>query len=260
MLAWLFWCNIVCGQKCGQKREHKTGHNSSSWPPFEIKSSALDRIFHAGSNGNSFKAWNVQNNDEKVGPESEITTKKVGPDKKKSAPKKWKKYTMFWPFRTTGHSRFGWGSHRRWSPTRLKKMSYGQKTVLAREKFYQNRHNSGSRPSPGMIPVTKWIILSRGIFLKPQNSLGRPGDPKNDCRKNWKMQKSAKKLKMLFLRKTHKPLSFDNFIHLTGRWQYLYTKNQPCSSFGGRAMNSGVPKNDNFRLLGVGDGYPLLIP
>ena len=42
--------------------EYKTGHNSGSWPPLEIKSSALDRIFHAGSNGNSFKAWNLQNN------------------------------------------------------------------------------------------------------------------------------------------------------------------------------------------------------
>ena len=159
MLAWLFWCNIVCGQtcgqKCGQKREHKTGHNSSSWPPFEIKSSALDRIFHAGSNGNSFKAWNVQNNDEQSWARQ-----------KKSGPKKWKKkYTMFWPFRTTGHSRFGWGSHRRWSPTRLKKMSYGQKTVLAREKFHKNRHNSGSRPSPGMIPGAKIIILIRGKVL-----------------------------------------------------------------------------------------------
>ena len=110
---------------------------------------------------------------------------------------------MFWPFRTTGHTWFGMGSHWRWSPTRLKKMSYGQKTVLAH-------------------------------------------DPEN--------------LKMLLLKNTHKPWIFDNKIFLTGRWQYLYTKNQPCSSFGGRAMNSGVPKNNNFRLLGGGDGCPLLIP
>ena len=127
-----------------------------------------------------------------------ITTKKlgkkVGPDRKNRGRKNEKNYTMFWPFRTTGHSRFGWGSHRRWSPTRLKKMSYGQKTVLAREKFYKNGHNWGSRPSPGMILVGKLIILSRGIFLKPQNSLGRPGDPKNDRRKKLKIQKSGKNL------------------------------------------------------------------
>ena len=132
-----------------------------------------------------------------------ITTKKVGPDWKNRARKNGKKYTMFWPFRTTGHSRFGWGSHRRWSPTRLKKMSYGQKTVMGN--FSEN-------------------------------------------------------LKMLFLKNAHKPWIFDNKIFLTGRWQYPNPKNQPCSSFGGRAMNSGVPKNDNFRLLGVGDGGPLLIP
>ena len=60
----------------------------------------------------------------------------------------------------------------------------------------------------------------------------------------------SKKLKMIFLKNTHKPLIFDNFILLTGRWQYLYTKNQPCSSFGGRAMTSGVPKNYNFRPWG----------
>ena len=41
--------------------EHKTGHNSGSWPPLEMKSSALDRIFQAGSNGSSFKARNLQN-------------------------------------------------------------------------------------------------------------------------------------------------------------------------------------------------------
>ena len=35
-------------------------------------------------------------------------------------------------------------------------------------------------------------------------------------------------------------------------WQYLYTKNQPCSSFGDRAMISGIPKNDNFRPWGGG--------
>ena len=43
-----------------------------------MKSSALDRIFHAGSDGNSFKARNVQNNNDKVGPD-----KKIGPEKMK---------------------------------------------------------------------------------------------------------------------------------------------------------------------------------
>ena len=70
----------------------------------------------------------------------------------------------------------------------------------------------------------------------------------------------SENLKMLFLKNAHKPWIFDNKIFLTVRWQYPNPKNQPCSSFGGRAMNSGVPKNDNFRLLGVGDGGPLLIP
>ena len=73
-------------------------------------------------------------------------------------------------------------------------MSYGQKTVLTLEKFYKNRHNWGSRPSPGMILVGKLIILSRGIFLKPQNSLGRPGDPKNDRRKKSKNAKIGQNL------------------------------------------------------------------
>ena len=41
--------------------EHKTSHNSGSWPPLGIKkSSALDRIFHAGSDGNSFKGQKLQ--------------------------------------------------------------------------------------------------------------------------------------------------------------------------------------------------------
>ena len=44
-----------------EKREHKTDHNSGSCPPLEIKNSALDRIYHAGSNGNSFKARKLQN-------------------------------------------------------------------------------------------------------------------------------------------------------------------------------------------------------
>ena len=85
---------------------------------------------------------------------------------------------MFWPFRTTGHTWFGMGSHQRWSPTRLKKVSYKQKTVFAHEKFSKNRHNSVSRPSPGMILGAKWIILHGGIFLNPQKSLGRPWGPK----------------------------------------------------------------------------------
>ena len=131
----------------------------------------------------------------KVGPDkNRARQQKIGPDKKNRARKNEKKYTMFWPFRTTGHSRFGWGSHRRWSPTLLKKMSYGQKTVLALDKFHKNRYNWGSRPSPGMILVGKWIILSRGIFLKPQNSLGRPGDPKNDRRKKLKNAKIGQNL------------------------------------------------------------------
>ena len=129
----------------------------------------------------------------KGGHESKITTTKSGQTKNRPR-KNEKNYTMFWPFRTTGHSRFGWGSHRRWSPTRLKKMSYGQKTVLTLEKFYKNCHNWGSRPSSGMILVGKWIILSRGIFLKPQNSLGRPGDPKNDRRKKLKNAKIGQNL------------------------------------------------------------------
>ena len=65
----------------------------------------------------------------------------------------------------------------------------------------------------------------------------------------------SENLKMLFLKNAHKPWFFDNKIFLTGRWQYLQTKNQPCSSFGGRAMNSGVPKNQNVRLCG-GEGGP----
>ena len=32
-----------------------TGHNSRSWPPFDIKSSALDRSFHAAFGSNIFK-------------------------------------------------------------------------------------------------------------------------------------------------------------------------------------------------------------
>ena len=60
------------------------GHNSGARSPFETLTSALDRIFHAGSNGNSFKARNVQNNDEKVGPDKKIgTDKKIGPEKMK---------------------------------------------------------------------------------------------------------------------------------------------------------------------------------
>ena len=69
---------------------------------------------------------------------------------------------------------------------------------------------------------------------------------------------SNKNGNVFFLKKTHTPLGFNNFIHLTGRWQYFYTKNQPCSSFGGRAMTSGVPKNDNFRPWGGGQrGFPI---
>ena len=105
-------------------REHKTNHNSGSWPPLEIKSSALDRIFHAVSNGKSFKTWNVK-----------TTMKKVGPDKKKRARENGNRNTMFWPLRTTWHSRFGMCSHRSWSPTRLKKVSYKQKNQKSKQFF-----------------------------------------------------------------------------------------------------------------------------
>ena len=44
-------------KKCG----HKIDHNSSSRPPFDIKNSALDRIFHARFIGNSFECRNLQN-------------------------------------------------------------------------------------------------------------------------------------------------------------------------------------------------------
>ena len=38
-------------KKCG----HKTDHNSGSRAPFDIKSSAIDRIFHARFAGDSFE-------------------------------------------------------------------------------------------------------------------------------------------------------------------------------------------------------------
>ena len=31
------------------------------------------------------------------------------------------------------------------------------------------------------------------------------------------------------------------FLHVTNRWRYLYTKNHPCSLFGGRNMSSQAP-------------------
>ena len=40
--------------------KHKTGHNSGSWPPLEIKSSALDRIFHAWFASNIFAKGSLQ--------------------------------------------------------------------------------------------------------------------------------------------------------------------------------------------------------
>ena len=43
----------VCG--------HKIDHNSSSRPPFDIKNSTLDRIFHAQFADNSFKASKQSN-------------------------------------------------------------------------------------------------------------------------------------------------------------------------------------------------------
>ena len=62
---------------------------------------------------------------------------------------------------TTGHSRFGWGSHQRRSQARLKKMSYKQKTVFAHETNPKNHHNSVSRPFPGMIPGAKSIMFAK---------------------------------------------------------------------------------------------------
>ena len=129
-------------------------------------------MFHAPFAGNSFKAWKHWN---KVS----FSDLSSGPTKKNRARKNDPKKILNWPFRTTGHSRFGWGSHQRWSPTRLKKMSYMQKTVLAREKIHKNRYNSGSRPSLGMIPGAKIFILTRGKDLQSQKSLGRPADSKN---------------------------------------------------------------------------------
>ena len=46
-------------------------------------------------------------------------------------------------------------------------MSYKQKTDFAHERIPKNRHNSGSRPSPGMIPGAKLIILARLKFTYP---------------------------------------------------------------------------------------------
>ena len=89
--------------------EHKTGHNSGSWPPLEMKSSAFDSVFHDGSNGASFKFWNIQNNDE----QSRARQKQIGADKKIGPEKNENLNTMFWPFRTMGNSGFGMGSHRR---------------------------------------------------------------------------------------------------------------------------------------------------
>ena len=39
-----------------EKREYKTGHISGCRQPLEIKSSALEKIFHSCFNGDSFKA------------------------------------------------------------------------------------------------------------------------------------------------------------------------------------------------------------
>ena len=143
-----------------------------------MKSGSLDRIFHAASTCQRFKAWSLQNKAQKRGDKKNRTRQKVETEKNR-ARKNENLKIMFWPFRTTGHTWFGMGSHRRWVLIRLKKVSYKQTTVFAHAKFSKNCHNSGSRPSPGMIPVAKWIILSRGIFLKPQNGLGRPGGPRN---------------------------------------------------------------------------------
>ena len=51
MLAGCFNQNI----EKQQTRGHKTDHNSGSRAPFDIKSSAIDRIFHARFAGDSFE-------------------------------------------------------------------------------------------------------------------------------------------------------------------------------------------------------------
>ena len=145
-------------QKRTRKNKNKTDHNLGSWAPLEIKSSSLDRIFQAAFNCQCFEAWNLQNKAQKC------ARQKIETEKNR-APKNENFKIMFWPFRTTGHTWFGRGSHRRWGLNRLKKVSYKQKTVLRHEKFSKNRHNSVSRPSPGMISVAKWIIFHGGIFL-----------------------------------------------------------------------------------------------
>ena len=53
----LLWTHANNKRKCG----HKIDHNSSSRPPFDIKHSASDRIFHARFIGNSFECGNLQN-------------------------------------------------------------------------------------------------------------------------------------------------------------------------------------------------------
>ena len=117
--------------------------------------------------------------------------------------------------------------------------------------------------SPGALPLAGGCggdgsppAWARGKNREPPSNGGGTGARNTgEGRPPMDFKDFSKKMKMFFLKNTHKPLSFDNFIHLTGRWQYLYTKNQPCSSFGSRAMNSPVPKNDNFRLWGA-QGVP----
>ena len=77
-----------------KKREHKITHNSSSRPPFDMKNSAFDRIFHAPFDGNSFKArkhWNkVSFSDLSSGPTKKnraLKRRLLGPTKKKCARK-----------------------------------------------------------------------------------------------------------------------------------------------------------------------------
>ena len=71
----------------------------------------------------------------------------------------------------------------------------------SRQKFHRDEnkmrkivHNSGSRPSPGMIPGAKLIILTKDKFTKPQNCPGRPGGPKKFVRKNSKNAKIGQNL------------------------------------------------------------------
>ena len=110
-----------------------------------MKSSSLDRIFQAAFAIHSFKARNLQNK----------IVCSTARQQKSRARKNEICHAMFGPFRTMGHSRFGWGSHWKWGLIRVKNMICKQQTVLGQNTFHKNAHKSTSRPSPGMIPVAK---------------------------------------------------------------------------------------------------------